>query len=119
MSSALRRLLPAALVGFAFLVSAGRPATSHQEPSDTRREDPPKPEKIEARPRGVPQAQWEYKSIAPCSGELVASRIAARLESVLDDEGRQGWELVSAFPLDARTPGGPCYVAVLKRPMLF
>jgi hypothetical protein len=58
---------------------------------------------------------WEYKQDAVCvAGHLPVNHHEARIGSILEQRGREGWELISAAPSTSGTE--TCYLLIFKRP---
>lgn len=61
-------------------------------------------------------ARWEYKTILFDTVAFLSGKIdVVGLEKVLNDSGREGWELVNMAPHISRLGKGGGLVLVLKR----
>ncbi len=60
--------------------------------------------------------RWEYKTFGfDATGFLTGKLDTAELERILNDLGREGWELVNATPHLSRMGRGRGLVVLLKR----
>lgn len=60
--------------------------------------------------------RWEYKTILYDTVAFLSGKIdVVGLEKVLNDSGREGWELVNIAPHISRLGKGGGFVLVLKR----
>jgi len=58
---------------------------------------------------------WEYKQDTVCvAGQMPGGVHDIHLASILDQRGREGWELVSINPSSSGTE--TCYLLIFKRP---
>lgn len=63
-----------------------------------------------------PATRWEYKTILYDTVAFLSGKIdVVGLEKVLNDSGREGWELVNMAPHISRLGKGGGLVLVLKR----
>lgn len=62
--------------------------------------------------------RWEYKTVKLATTGFVGGKFdEAKFDAMLNELGRDGWELVSGFDTNQSDGATRVVVAVLKRPM--